>query len=523
MSGLPASVLPYLALQAGGYYMGDTFLRLRGISKSFGGVHALVDVDLDVQPGQVHAIVGENGAGKSTLMKIIAGAHSPDKGEMLIRGEKTVFTGPRDAARHGIAMVYQEPVFYPYLSVLENFFTGEELVTRWGRIDQRRMRAEAAKAVIEFGLEPDVLDVPMSELSMGDQQIVLISRAVYRNADLIILDEPTSILSQAETDILFDIIKRLQGLGKSILYISHRLKEIFTVSDCITVLRDGQVAGYMSTEDATDDLLVHLMTGRKVERTVYQSRTAASEKPMLQVKDLTLEPLYRHVSFSIHPGEIIGFYGLVGSGRSEVARTIFGDLHADSGTIHYEGELFAPKSPKDAISHHIAYIPEDRKRQGVFAICSITENLVNVIMGRIARMGWLLNKSGEREIAGNYVDALRIKVAGLEYPVLSLSGGNQQKVVIGRWLASEPDLVIMDEPTRGVDVGTKAEIHRLIRKFAKKGKAVMLISSELPEILALSDRIVIMYEGDHVAELAHDEANEESVLRWAIGLGAAAS
>jgi ABC-type sugar transport system ATPase subunit len=503
--------------------MGDTFLSLRGISKSFGGVHALVDVDLDVRPGEVHAIVGENGAGKSTLMKIIAGAHGPDKGEMLIRGEKTAFTGPRDAARHGIAMVYQEPVFYPYLSVLENFFTGEELVTKWGGIDRRRMRAEAAKAVIEFGLAPDVLDVPMSELSMGDQQIILISRAVYRNADLIILDEPTSILSQAETDILFDIIKRLQTLGKSILYISHRIREIFTVSDRITVLRDGHVAGHMRTCDATDDILVHLMTGRKVEQTVYQSRAVVSEKPILEVNDLTLEPAYRHVSFSIRPGEIIGFYGLVGAGRSEVARTIFGDLHADSGTIRYQGEAFVPKSPKDAISHHIAYIPEDRKRQGVFDTRSISENLVNVVMGRIARLGWLLDKRGEREIANRYVEALRIKIAGLEYPVLSLSGGNQQKVVIGRWLASEPDLVIMDEPTRGVDVGTKAEIHRLAREFAEQGKAVMLISSELPEILALSDRIIIMYEGDQVAELAHGEANEESVLRWAIGLGAAAS
>ncbi len=490
------------------------------MSKSFGGVQALVDVDLEVQSGQVHALVGENGAGKSTLMKVIAGALTPDRGEMFVRGEKVVLTGPRDAAQRGIAMVYQEPTFYPYLSVLENFFTGEELVTRFGRIDWWRMRAEAAKAVTDFGLDPSVLDMPMVELTVGDQQLVLIARAAYRNADLIILDEPTAILSQAETDILFDTIRRLRGLGKSVLYISHRIGEIFSISDCITVLRDGRVAGHVPTSEATEDQLVQLMSGHRVERSTYRARAFRSETPILQVHGLTLEPVYRNVSFSVCPGEIVGFYGLVGSGRSEVARTIFGDLQAESGEIRYRGEAFKPRSPRDAVDAHIAYVPEDRKHQGVFPIRSIGENLVNVIMDRIARAGWVLDKVREHETAKRYVDALRIKSAGLGFPVSSLSGGNQQKVVIGRWLASEPDLVIMDEPTHGVDVGTKMEIHRLIREFAGQGKAVVLISSELPEILALSDRVIVMHEGHQVAEVAHDEADEETVLRWAIGLSA---
>lgn len=493
-------------------------LRISDISKSFGGVRALVDVDLEVWPGEVHAVVGENGAGKSTLMKIVAGALAPDRGDVWLKGARVSFAGPRDAAEHGIAMVYQEPAFYPYLSVLENFFTGEEIVTKLGYIDWPRMRVEAAKAVSDFGLDPSVIDAQMGELTIGEQQLVLIARAVYRNADLVILDEPTAILSQAETDILFDIIKRVKGLGKSVLYISHRIAEIFSISDRITVLRDGRVAGHVSTSDATEDQIVQLMSGRKVDESVYEARAVPSDPPLLEVKGLTLEPLYRNVSFSIHRGEIVGFYGLVGSGRSEVARTIFGDLRAQSGEIRYRGDVFNPRSPRHAVDAHIAYVPEDRKRQGVFATRPIVENLVNVIMHRVARAGCLLDKPQEHEIAKRYAEALHIKTAGLGLPVLSLSGGNQQKVVIGRWLASEPELVIMDEPTHGVDVGTKMEIHRLIREFADQDKAVMLISSELPEVLALSDRIVVMHEGRQVAELAHDEADEETVLRWAIGL-----
>lgn len=495
-------------------------LRLSGITKAFGGVRALSEVELEVAPGSVHGIVGENGAGKSTLMKIISGALRPDSGRIVLRDKEAAFSGPRDAAKHGIAMVYQEPTFYPHLTVLENFFTGEEVVDRWGSIRWRAMLDEAAKAIAEFGLDASMLKKPMSELSMGDQQLVLIARAAYRNADLIILDEPTSILSQAETDILFGIMRRLQEQGKSVLYISHRLKEVFAVCDWITVLRDGNVVGSLATADATEDLLIQMMTGRELQRSGYTEPSLNGKERLLQISDMSLEPIYRNISFAIAPGEIVGFYGLVGSGRSEVARTIFGDLKMHEGAMEFKGEHYRPKSPREAIEQHIAYVPEDRQRQGVFGILPTEQNLICAIMDRIAKMGWVIRRDKESDIANDYVSALRIKLAGLGSPIGSLSGGNQQKVVIGRWLASEPDLIILDEPTRGVDVGTKEEIHRLIRRFADDGKGVMLISSDLPEILALSHRIIVMHEGDQVAELTHAEATEEAVLKHAIGLGA---
>jgi ABC-type sugar transport system ATPase subunit len=495
-------------------------IELKSVSKSFGGVNALSDVSLSVKPGEVHAIVGENGAGKSTLMKIISGALIPDKGDILIHGEKVVFANPRSASKLGIAIVYQEPTYFPHLSVLENFFGGDALTTKYGRIDWRRMKREAAKAIEEFGLDSHLLNMPMYELTTGDKQLILIAKAIYQKANLIILDEPTSILSQTETDILFNTIRRLQSMGKSILYISHRLREIFTISSHITILRDGQVVGDIKTAEANEDQLIQLMSGRKVEHSVYQARELISGEPILDINQITLEPLFRNVSFNIRPGEILGFYGLVGSGRSEVARALFGDLPIESGVIKYKGQPVKYNSPKQAINAKIAYLPEDRKQQGIFGIRSIGENLICVIMDRLSpKVNWLLNKTKEQTIIERYVNELRIKIAGINLPILSLSGGNQQKVVIGRWLAADPDLIIMDEPTRGVDVGTKVQIHQIIRGIVEKGnKAVMLISSELPEIMALSDRIIIMHEGRQVAELSRDEADEETVLRWAIGL-----
>jgi ABC-type sugar transport system ATPase subunit len=496
-----------------------SLVQLENISKSFGGVHALIDVNLTVNPGEVHAVVGENGAGKSTLMKIISGALTPDKGNIFIQGNHVELSNPRAATKLGIAIVYQEPTFFPYLSVAENFFGGEELTSKLGCIDWRRMKQEAAKSMAEFGLNSRLLNMPMHELKTGDKQLILIAKAVYQKADLIILDEPTSILSQAETDILFKTIRRLQSLNKSVLYISHRLGEIFAISNRITVLRDGQVVGNMHTAEATEDQLIQMMSGRKIERSTYQSRNFISSTPMLEVSQLTLEPLFRNVSFQIKPGEIVGFYGLVGSGRSELARVIFGDLPIQAGNIKYKGKTIQYKSPKQAIKDNIAYLPEDRKQQGIFGIRSIGENMICVIMDRLSqKVSWLLNKTKERTVINRYVEELRIKIAGVEHPILSLSGGNQQKVVLGRWLAAEPDLIIMDEPTRGVDVGTKVQIHQLIRGIAEKGKAVMLISSELPEIFALSDRIIVMHEGDQVAALSREQTDEEAVLRWAIGL-----
>jgi ABC-type sugar transport system ATPase subunit len=495
------------------------FLELKGIIKSFGGIKALNNVDLKVNTGEVHAIIGENGAGKSTLMKIISGALIPDQGKILLKGEEVAFANPREASENGIAIVYQEPSYFPHLTVLENFFVGQELTTRFGKIDWKRMKKYVVDALEEFGLSKAVLDKPMSELTTGDQQLILIAKAIYQNANLIILDEPTSILSQAETDVLFRIITKLKNNGKSVLYISHRIKEIFSITDTITVLRDGEVVGNIPTYEANEDQLIQLMSGRKVEHSTYQARNLTPSSPLLEVDQLTLEPLFRKVSFNIKPGEIVGFYGLVGSGRSEVARAIFGDLLWNSGSLTYKGKAVKYTHTKKAINDKIAYLPEDRKQQAIFSIRPIGENLIASIMDRLSSKGkWLLNKGKEHKIAEQYVEELRIKIPAFEAPIISLSGGNQQKVILGRWLAAKPDLIIMDEPTRGVDVRTKVQIHQLIRTIAEDGKGVMLISSELPEILALSDRIIIMHEGNQVKELSHQEADEETVLRWAIGL-----
>ncbi len=493
-------------------------LALEKISKSFGGLQALQEIDLSIYKGEVHAVLGENGAGKSTLMKIIAGALHPSAGKMALDGKEVKFDGPRDASKAGIAIVYQEPSYFPELSVLENFYLGEELVSKTGTMDWTRMAQGASEALKRMGLSTDLLGKRMSELSIGTQQLVLIARGIHKNARLLILDEPTSILSQAETDILFSTIRELKNQGISILYISHRLSEIFQIADQITVLRDGKLVSQYALAEATEEKLIQAMSGRKITTTLYQTRDYTKNRAILEVKNLTHYGMYQNVSFQLRPGEILGLYGLVGAGRSEVATTIFGELVADEGKILLDGAEIKPKSSRDAIRKSIVYMPEDRRVQGLFPIRSIQDNLSAGLLGSVSGFLGAVRKQGEASMTKAQIERLKIKTNDPNNPVTSLSGGNQQKVVLGRGLTHNPRVLILDEPTRGIDVGTKNEIYKLIMDLAAQGMAILLISSDLPEVLALADNFLVMHEGFEMAYLPREKATEETILRLALGL-----
>ncbi len=492
-------------------------LELRNISKAFGGVQALANVDLTVAAHSVHAVVGENGAGKSTLMKIISGAIASDAGEIVLDGRNFTAHTPHAATVLGVQTVYQEPAFYPELSVLENFHTGREIVGTLG-IRWARERELATQALKEVGLPERIVDQPMRRLPIGIQQLVFIARATSRDPRILILDEPTSMLSQAETDTLFEIVRRVQGTGAAVLYVSHRLEDVFAISNRITVLRDGHVAGHLATSEATRGDLIELMSGRRIERDLYQP-PAVSAGTRLEVRGLSRRGTYRDVSFDLRAGEVLGVYGLVGAGRSEVARAIFGAEPADAGEIRLEGKVIRPLAPIDAIRKGIAYLPEDRRSQGLFLIRSVGENLTTAIVRRLVGLFGRIVPSREHSISQRMIESLRIRTPNHRTAVGNLSGGSQQKVLFGRWLLAEPRVLMLDEPTRGIDVGTKVEIHRLVMTLAREGKAaVMLISSELAEVLAISDRVMIMREGEVRAILSRDEATEQRVLRLALGL-----
>lgn len=494
-------------------------LEVRGASKSFGGVRALSDVDLSVAAHSVHAIVGENGAGKSTLMKILSGALRLDSGEVFVDGSPAALGSPKEAAELGVQIVYQEPSPYLELSVLENLFTGNEMRGRLGGISWGREREVAARMLKEVGLPASLLGRPMRQLSLGVQQLVLVARAISRDPKILILDEPTSMLSQAETDVLFELVRRLREGGTAILYISHRLEEVFQIADRMTVLRDGRVAGNLSASEATEDKLIELMSGRRVERGLYEPQRAGGEV-FLQVRNLSRVGAYRGVSFGLRRGEILGVYGVVGSGRSEVARAIFGAEPADEGEIRLGGTPVSPSSPAEAIRMNVSYLAEDRRSQGLFPTRSVSENLTAAILRRLTGpLGRILPRR-EQAASERIIRSLRIRTPSGRVPVLNLSGGSQQKVLFGRWLLAEPHLLMLDEPTRGIDVGTKAEIHRLIVQRARKaGDAVLLISSELTEVLAVSDRVMVMREGTVRGILPREKATEQAVLSLALGTG----
>ncbi|MGH3147072.1 MAG: sugar ABC transporter ATP-binding protein [Rubrobacter sp.] len=488
--------------------------RLGGVAKRFGGVVAAEDVDFDLRPGEVHALVGENGAGKSTLMKIVAGLYGPDEGALEVGGEAVSFSSPRDAEAAGIAIIPQELDLFPELTVAENLFVGRKRPrTRWGGLDWDAMQGEARARLEALGVDLDATST-VKRLSAANQQIVAIARALVGEARAVIMDEPTSSLTGREARQLFGIIRDLTAEGVGVVYISHRLEEVFEVSDRITVLRDGHHIETAPASDLDAEELVRLMVGRPLNELFTRSESSPGEVA-LEVRDLTREGEFEGVSFRLQRGEILGLAGLVGAGRTELAQSVFGIRPAESGEILVGGEEVSVRSPQAAMERGIFYVPEERRSQGLILPFSIKNNITLSILDRISRFGFV--PRSERQTAEGFAKELSIRGAKLSDPVGRLSGGNQQKVVVAKALAREPGVLLLDEPTRGVDVGAKSEIYRLMDDLAKEGKAILLISSELEEVLSMADRVLVMREGRISGEFWGGEATQENVMTAATG------
>jgi L-arabinose transport system ATP-binding protein len=495
----------------------DALLELRGISKAFPNVQALDGVDLDLRAGEVLALVGENGAGKSTLLRILEGDYQPDEGEIRLRGEPRTFSSPREARSLGVRVVSQEPEIVPDVSVPENLFVGE-LPRRLGRfVDYRRLTRDTRALLAQYGFERDLSPGASGRsLNAAQRQLVEILRALRPGASVICFDEPTSSLTAEEAERLFGIVRRLRDEGVAVVYVSHRMREVLDLADRIAVLRDGKLVGVRSRGETTEPELVRLMVGRQIAQLFerVQPKDRAGAVAMLRVEGLA-DSLLRDVSFEVHDGEVVGLAGLVGAGRTEVAKALFGERRVDSGRIFVGGEEVRIRSPRDAIRAGLAFAPEDRKAEALVLVRSVRENTSLAILERLRRFRFIRSRQ-ELALVAELVARLRVKTPSLQQEVAKLSGGNQQKVVLARWLARHPRVLILDEPTRGIDVGAKAEVYALIRQLASEGVAILFISSELPEILGISDRIVVMREGRITGELAADGATEEQVLSLAL-------
>ena len=496
--------------------MGQPLLVLRGIAKAFPGVQALASVSLELWPGEVHALVGENGAGKSTLIKIAAGVYLPDAGEILFEGRPVRLHSPRDATALGIAVIHQEPYLVPTLSVLENLFMGFQPRRRLlGLLDWPAMVRRAREVLQALGVALP-LEVPAGELRAAQQQLLQIARALLQDARVLIMDEPTSSLSQKEVATLFEIVRRLRARGVGILYITHRLEEVFALADRVTVLRDGRLVGTFPVATVTPGTLIAHMVGRELTQ-LFPHTPRPPGPALLRVHGLGRRGLFEGISLEVRAGEIVGLAGLVGAGRSEVAQAIFGLLPPETGFVEVDGRRLAPRAPWEAMAAGIVYLPEDRHRQGIVAPMSVRANLTLAVLHRLARLGFI-DRRAEDALVRSYQARLRIRAASLEQPIGTLSGGNQQKVIVARGLAARPRVLILDEPTQGIDVGTKAEIHRLMDELAAQGMGILMISSELPEILGMSDRILVMRAGRLVGELSRAEATQERVMALAMGV-----
>ncbi len=484
-------------------------LELRGVAKKFGSVVALTSANLTVQPNSIHAVVGENGAGKSTLVKIVAGLYQRDSGDFVFRGESVDFTSTAAAKAAGIAVIYQEPTLFPDLSVVENIFMGRQPLDRLGRIDRKSMRAEARQIFnrLAVHIDPDRL---AEGLSIADQQIIEIAKAISLDARLLIMDEPTAALSGVEVERLFAVARSLRDEGRGLVFISHRFDEVFALCDTITVMRDG---AYISTDaigDVTEDAIVRRMVGRDVTDLFPKQETTVGDE-VLRVENLTSVGVFHDVSFTVRAGEIVGLAGLVGAGRSEIARAVFGIDGYQSGRVTLGGKRVPKRNPAAAMALGLALVPEDRRKQGLVLETSVARNATLAIVNKLAKFGFIRNAS-ENKAAREWSRRLQVKTAALDTLAGTLSGGNQQKVVLGKWLATNPRLLIIDEPTRGIDVGTKAEVHRLTSELAGRGIAILMISSELPEVLGMADRILVVREGRITAEIPRERATAENVM-----------
>ncbi|GAB3120306.1 sugar ABC transporter ATP-binding protein [Glaciibacter psychrotolerans] len=491
---------------------GPAALELRNVAKSFGAVVALKSADLTVQMNSIHALVGENGAGKSTLVKIVAGLYRRDSGDFLLRGESVDFTSTAESKAAGIAVIYQEPTLFPDLSVTENIFMGRQPTNRFGKIDRKRMRSEVQGlfARLDVRINPDR---PAEGLSIADQQIIEIAKAISLDARVLIMDEPTAALSGVEVDRLFAVARSLRDEGRALVFISHRFDEVFALCDTITVMRDGE---YISTDaiDATSvSEIVRRMVGRDVAD-LFPKQVAEIGKPVLEVNGLNSAGVFHDITFTVRAGEIVGLAGLVGAGRSEIARAVFGVDSYDSGSVRIAGTAVPKRNPAAAMSLGLALVPEDRRKQGLVIDSTVARSTTMAIQKQLTKFG-LLTAGAENAAARIWASRLEVKTNALDSVVGTLSGGNQQKVVLAKWLATNPRVLIIDEPTRGIDVGTKSEVHRLLSELAGTGLAILMISSELPEILGMADRVLVMREGRLTAELSRADATSETVMHAA--------
>ena len=492
--------------------MSEYVLELKNISKRFGGVEVLHGVSFGLRPGEVHALLGENGAGKSTLIKVITGIHQPDEGEIYLNDKHVHFSDPLQARLAGIAAIYQELSLCPDLNVAENIFLGRQPTTVGGRIDWRKLYSEADRLLTSLGVHLD-LKAKARNLSIAQMQSVEIARAFSLNAHILIMDEPTSSLTLNEVAELFELVRRLRSEGTAIIFISHRLEELFEVADRVTVLRDGSYVDTRQVKDVSRDELVRLMVGRTISN-LFPKQVVKPGEIALKVDHLSCAGIFEDISFELRKGEILGMAGLVGAGRTDVARSIFGVVPPTRGTIQVDGQLVKITSPQQAIDLGLAYVPEDRQLHGLIPAMSITSNITLPILKEYATRGWLQDKV-ERAAAFNAARQMEVRANSISQIARTLSGGNQQKVVLAKWLSTKPRILILDEPTRGIDVGTKAAVHALMSNLAAEGIAILMISSELPEVLGMSDRILVMHEGHMTGQFTRAEATQEKIINAA--------
>jgi L-arabinose transport system ATP-binding protein len=488
-------------------------LEIRNVSKAFPNVQALTDVSLDIQPGEILAFMGENGAGKSTLLKIINGDYQPDAGTLSINGQRLQFSNPHAAHKMGIRVIYQEPEIIPGVDVAENIWVGE-LPKRFGLVDRGKLEQQVEKSLKEYGFDSVLpMNLMGDQLSSAQRQIIEIMRALKSGVRILALDEPTSSLSDEEVNRLFTLVRRLRDEGVAIIYVSHRIKEILRLCDRVAILRDGRLIAVRPAAELTDADIVRLMVGRELSD-VFKRKQAVTNREVLRVEGLSSN-WHQDINFHINAGEVVGFAGLVGAGRTELAKVIFGDLPKSHGRVVLAGREVNIHRPDDAIAKGIGFAPEDRKREGLILVRSVLENASMAILKRLSTFHFVRSRL-EKTIVGAFIEKLQVRTPSLQQEVGKLSGGNQQKVVLARWLAARPKVLILDEPTRGIDVGAKAEIYHLIDELANEGLGIMLISSELPEILGLTDRIYVMQHGRITGELSGANATEEAVLGLAI-------
>ena len=513
-AAVPPSAVPAVAAPAG------TVLELRHAAKSFGPVKALIDGSIELRAGEVHALLGENGAGKSTVVKILAGVHQPDGGQLIVGGEEVTLHGPAAARAAGIAVIYQEPMLFPDLTVAENIFMGRQPVRAGRRIDRGAMNRDANAIFAQLGVALDPAR-PARGLSVADQQIVEIAKALSLNARVMIMDEPTAALSNVEVERLFRVIASLRARGAAVMFISHRLEEVFAICQQVTIMRDGKFVMTAPTAEIDVDTIIRSMIGRDLGEMYHKTGTVPGEL-VLAVDQITRENVFYDVSFNVRRGEVVALAGLVGAGRTEVARAIFGIDRRSSGSVRLLGKELPNGDPTAAMAAGIAFVPEDRRQQGLVMDLAIDHNVALASLNRLSK-GGLIFRAAERRLAVTWAERLQLKYGRMRDMVSTLSGGNQQKVVLGKWLSRSPSVLIIDEPTRGIDVGTKAEVHRIIDQLAAEGMAVLMISSELPEVLGVADRILVIHEGRLTGDFTRADATEDKIMRAASGLVAEAA